>query len=57
MKSGAPKATSNPHTPDNGTPRRGMNPPKKVVGKNQPDFSESVNIPPEIFTTEVNGGF
>jgi hypothetical protein len=30
-----------------------MNPPEKVVGKNQPGFGESVNIPPEIFTREV----
>jgi hypothetical protein len=52
-ESGAPKATNNPHTPDDGTSRRGMNPPEKVVGKNQPSFGELVNIPPEIFTREV----
>jgi hypothetical protein len=30
-----------------------MKPPENVVGKNQPGFGESVNIPPEIFTREV----
>jgi hypothetical protein len=48
-----PKATSNPHTLDDSTPRRGMKPPEKVVDKNQPGFGESVNIPPEIFTRLV----
>jgi hypothetical protein len=32
-----------------------MEPPDKVVGKNQPGFSESVDIPPEIFTRGVTG--
>jgi hypothetical protein len=30
-----------------------MEPPEKVVDKNQPGFGESVNIPPEIFTRLV----